>query len=146
MSNAPRPRRRRAPAPIPDGLSTVGDREALDVRAVAAFAREHGHPRVVTVGASMGAISVLREAATYADVDAVVSVSSPGRWSGHSRVARLLFDRAAGPKKLLVLPGFGHAELGYTPEFAAMLGHEIFAMLFDSEWGSGRPGERLAYS
>lgn len=179
-----------------EGLSTVGDREALDVHAVVSLARERGYHLVVGVGASMGAISVLREAARFRDVDGVVSISSPGRWSGHGRVARmagvlvttgvgraiarrafktnvypewtwspppvemaelieppllivhgtndrfipkaqaqLLYARAKHPKRLLILPGFGHAELGYTPEFADMLRDEIGAMLTGDGWG-----------
>lgn len=82
-----------------EGASTVGDREAIDVQAVCAFARKRGAERVVPVGASMGAIAVLREAARFADVDGVVSVSAPGRWSGHGRIARVagvLVSTAAG--------------------------------------------------
>lgn len=71
------------------GRSTVGDREALDIRSVVALARSRGFDRVVTVGASMGGIAVLREAAFFGDVDAVVSISSPGRWAGHGALARL---------------------------------------------------------
>ncbi|MBU6534967.1 alpha/beta hydrolase [Streptomyces sp. NPDC057245] len=67
------------------GRSTVGDREVLDLAAAVAWARGLGHPRVVTVGFSMGGSVVLRHAALYADddaagTDAVVSVSSPARW------------------------------------------------------------------
>jgi pimeloyl-ACP methyl ester carboxylesterase len=178
------------------GESTVGDREALDVQAVAGFARQRGHGKVVTIGASMGAISVLREAARFHDVDGVVSISSPGRWSGHGRVANLagmlvstragrslarrafktrvypewtwspppiemieiieapvlivhgtndrfippaqaelLYARAKPPKRLVVLDGFGHAELGYTPVFGERLLKEIDAMLLGNGWG-----------
>jgi len=70
------------------GHSTVGDREALDVHAVVGHARDRGYDRVVTVGASMGGVSVLREAARFGDVDAIVSVSAPARWAGHGRIAR----------------------------------------------------------
>lgn len=87
------------------GLSTVGDREVLDLAAVVAWARSLGHRRVVTVGFSMGGSVVLRHAALYTDpategegvppvparggrtearaaahADAVVSVSAPARW------------------------------------------------------------------
>ena len=72
-----------------NGLSTVGDREALDVHAVVTHARKRGYLRVVTVGASMGAISVLREAARFRDVDGVVSISAPGRWAAQGASARL---------------------------------------------------------
>ncbi|WTI75661.1 alpha/beta fold hydrolase [Streptomyces sp. NBC_00727] len=90
------------------GLSTVGDREVLDLAAAVAWARSLGHRRVVTVGFSMGGSVVLRHGAlcggrgagagdggaagsvaerggrtgarTDAHADAVVSVSAPARW------------------------------------------------------------------
>ncbi|MGW1181624.1 alpha/beta hydrolase [Streptomyces drozdowiczii] len=90
------------------GLSTVGDREVLDLAAAVAWARSLGHRRVVTVGFSMGGSVVLRHAALYGDraadagdgggdgcvaerggrtgaredahADVVVSVSAPARW------------------------------------------------------------------
>ncbi|MCI3272035.1 alpha/beta hydrolase [Streptomyces cylindrosporus] len=71
------------------GLSTVGDKEVLDLAAAVRWARELGHTRVATVGFSMGGSVVLRHAALYrsgqegrteASSDAVVSVSAPARW------------------------------------------------------------------
>jgi pimeloyl-ACP methyl ester carboxylesterase len=62
------------------GLSTVGDHEIRDVDVAVGYARELGYQRVVTVGFSMGASVVLRHAALVGGVDAVVSVSGPGRW------------------------------------------------------------------
>ncbi|WP_420034788.1 alpha/beta hydrolase [Streptomyces sp. cg28] len=67
------------------GRSTVGDREVLDLAAAVTWARSLGHPRVVTVGFSMGGSVVLRHAAlhrgrTEARTDAVVAVSAPARW------------------------------------------------------------------
>ncbi|MEU0070653.1 alpha/beta fold hydrolase [Streptomyces sp. NPDC006332] len=90
------------------GRSTVGDREVLDLAAAVEWARSLGHPRVITVGFSMGGSVALRhaalygpnppkegpvregrvdaargraaEAASYAATDAVVSVSAPARW------------------------------------------------------------------
>ncbi|MFC8510656.1 alpha/beta hydrolase [Streptomyces sp. NPDC057411] len=66
------------------GLSTVGDREVLDLAAAVRWARELGHPRVATVGFSMGGSVVLRHAAlergTDARADAVAAVSAPARW------------------------------------------------------------------
>ncbi|MFF0160241.1 alpha/beta hydrolase [Streptomyces sp. NPDC005263] len=90
------------------GRSTVGDREVLDLAAAVEWARSLGHPRVITVGFSMGGSVALRHAALYgpnppkegpeyewrmdaaadsatgseaeAAADAVVSVSAPARW------------------------------------------------------------------
>jgi alpha-beta hydrolase superfamily lysophospholipase len=64
------------------GDCTLGDLEQLDVAAAVQVARHAGRP-VVLVGASMGAIAVLRYAAGP-DADpglaGVVAVSSPARW------------------------------------------------------------------
>jgi pimeloyl-ACP methyl ester carboxylesterase len=62
------------------GLSTVGDREVLDLAAATRWARELGYQRVTSVGFSMGAAVALRHAAAYRDVAAVVAVSAPSRW------------------------------------------------------------------
>ncbi|MGW7787434.1 alpha/beta hydrolase family protein [Streptomyces tricolor] len=62
------------------GRSTVGDKEVLDLAAAVEWARGLGHPRVATVGFSMGGSVVLRHAALYGGTDAVVSVSAPARW------------------------------------------------------------------
>src|ERR1700689_4069551 len=62
------------------GLSTLGDREIKDLDVVVAYARELGYRRIVTVGFSMGASIVLRHAGLIGGIDAVVSVSGPGRW------------------------------------------------------------------
>ncbi|MFE6715355.1 alpha/beta hydrolase [Streptomyces sp. NPDC057695] len=66
------------------GLSTVGDREVLDLAAAVRWARELGHARVATVGFSMGGSVVLRHAAldrgTRGSADAVAAVSAPARW------------------------------------------------------------------
>ncbi|MFE0132992.1 alpha/beta hydrolase [Streptomyces sp. NPDC059037] len=75
------------------GLSTVGDREVLDLAAAVEWARSLGHARVVTVGFSMGGSVVLRHAALSgsahggrtearvdAQIDAVIAVSAPARW------------------------------------------------------------------
>lgn len=63
------------------GLCTLGDLERHDVEAAVEAARAHGD-RVVLIGASMGAIAVLRHAATHGvEVDGVVTVSSPAEWS-----------------------------------------------------------------
>ena len=62
------------------GLSTVGDLEIKDLDVAVAYARELGYQRVAAVGFSMGASIVLRHAGLVGGVDAVVSVSGPGRW------------------------------------------------------------------
>lgn len=62
------------------GLSTVGDREILDVEAVVRHARVIGYRRVVTVGFSMGAAVAVRHAGLVGGVDGVVAVSGPARW------------------------------------------------------------------
>jgi fermentation-respiration switch protein FrsA (DUF1100 family) len=43
--------------------------------------------------------------------------------------AELLYARAGEPKRLLVLPKFGHAEDGFTPEFAEQLAGEVEALV-----------------
>ena len=73
-----------------DGVCTYGDREILDVDAAVRFARRErpGEP-VVALGISMGGTSVLRHAGLIGGVDAVVSISAPARWEGHtSRAVR----------------------------------------------------------
>jgi len=82
-----------------DGLTTLGDLEALDVHAVVQLARARGFERVVTVGASMGGIAVVREAVDFADTDGLVTISAPARWTGHgarARVSGLLVSNRAG--------------------------------------------------
>src|SRR5207248_657895 len=62
-----------------EGLCTLGDLERHDVGAAVAFARDHA-AAVVVVGASMGAIAVLRHASDDPDLGGVVAVSSPALW------------------------------------------------------------------
>jgi pimeloyl-ACP methyl ester carboxylesterase len=69
------------------GLSTLGDKEIDDLDVAVRYARELGYRRVATVGFSMGGSVVLRHAALRGGVDAVVSVSSPGRWFYRGTVA-----------------------------------------------------------
>ena len=158
------------------GLSTLGDKEIDDVDVAVRYARELGYQRVATVGFSMGGSVVLRHAALRGGVDAVISVSGPGRWyyrgtmamrrvhlAAERRLGRAftkyvlktrisadgwpnpdpmppaeaaarisptpvlivhgdqdiyfppdhgqqLYDAAAEPKELWLIPGFGHAE------------------------------------
>jgi pimeloyl-ACP methyl ester carboxylesterase len=62
------------------GMSTLGDREILDVDVALGYARELGYQRIATVGFSMGASIALRHAALIGGAGAVVSVSGPGWW------------------------------------------------------------------
>jgi pimeloyl-ACP methyl ester carboxylesterase len=73
------------------GVSTLGDREVLDLDAAVALARRLGYRRVVTNGWSMGGSGVLRHAGLTGrgrvhgfpvrePVDAVVAVSTTSRW------------------------------------------------------------------
>src|SRR5579863_1727348 len=62
------------------GLSTLGDKEIYDLDVAVRYARELGYAKVVTIGFSMGSSVVLRQAALRHGVDAVISVSGPGRW------------------------------------------------------------------
>lgn len=59
------------------GLSTFGDREALDVAAGVDWLHAFGHERVVLVGLSMGATAALHAAWAGVPVDGVVTVSAP---------------------------------------------------------------------
>jgi pimeloyl-ACP methyl ester carboxylesterase len=43
--------------------------------------------------------------------------------------ARMLFERAGDPKRLLLIPEFGHSEDGFTPEFADRLAGEVQQLL-----------------
>ena len=69
------------------GLSTLGDKEIDDLDVAVRYARELGYQRVATVGFSMGASVALRHAALRGGVDAVISVSGPGRWFYRGTVA-----------------------------------------------------------
>ena len=73
------------------GLSTLGDREVKDLDVAVAWARELGYRRIAAVGFSMGASVVLRHAGLIGGLDAVVSVSGPGRWyyRGTERMRRV---------------------------------------------------------
>jgi pimeloyl-ACP methyl ester carboxylesterase len=62
------------------GTTEVGGIEELDIDAAVAYARACGYPRVATLGFSMGACAVIKQAALPPGVDAVASVSSPARW------------------------------------------------------------------
>jgi uncharacterized protein len=62
-----------------EGLCTLGDLERLDVAAATVAARDLA-PRVVLVGASLGAIAVLRYAVDDPALAGVVTVSAPAQW------------------------------------------------------------------
>jgi alpha-beta hydrolase superfamily lysophospholipase len=62
------------------GRCTLGDLERHDVAAAVAVARERSS-KVVLVGVSMGAIAVLRYAATDSSIAGVVTVNCPARWT-----------------------------------------------------------------
>lgn len=176
------------------GWCTGGELESLDVHAAVGFARSRGFARVVTVGASLGGIAVIRAAGTPfpgGDADAIVAISTPSRWGTSDtkavrrmtwiftspvgrRVVRRLFgtridlkwgnpeppmeavakilapilivhgaddhffpvteaellhERAPEPKRLLVIDRFGHAEDGFTEQFAERLISEIEGLL-----------------
>ncbi|HEV2787014.1 MAG TPA: alpha/beta fold hydrolase [Solirubrobacteraceae bacterium] len=75
------------------GVTTFGDREALDVAAGVRWLRARAVEQVHVVGVSMGASAVLHAAATAPDVEAVVVVSSPA-WVGRFETeAMLRLDR-----------------------------------------------------
>jgi pimeloyl-ACP methyl ester carboxylesterase len=67
-----------------EGRSSFGAREHLDVQAVVRHARGEGFDRIVTFGGSMGGIAVIRHGALMGGVDALMAVSTPARWNGHS--------------------------------------------------------------
>jgi predicted alpha/beta-fold hydrolase len=64
------------------GRSTLGDREALDVRAAASWLRCQGHLWVAGIGVSMGGTAVLRAAGSGSNsmLDAVCAVSAPAEF------------------------------------------------------------------
>ena len=102
------------------GVSTYGDREALDVEAVVALARaERERERIAAVGVSMGGVAVLRHAATLGGVDAVAAISAPARWDGHTSraVRQLAWLGSTGPGRGLArAAGVRLAPLAAWPE------------------------------
>ncbi len=88
-----------------DGMCTLGDAEALDVEAVVQTMRDMapGSP-IVGIGFSMGAAALMRAAALYRDIDAVISVSCPSRWRVPRRpapIAAMFLTRTSAGRKLL---------------------------------------------
>ena len=106
------------------GYSTVGDLEVHDLTAAVEFLRAEGHTHVAVLGWSMGGSVALRYAGLGGDVDAVVSVSSPGHWwergtapmrlvhwAAETRLGRLTTRLATHTR----LGGTGWAELPQSP-------------------------------
>jgi alpha-beta hydrolase superfamily lysophospholipase len=104
-----------------EGLCTLGDLERLDVAAAVVAARDLA-PRVVLVGASLGAIAALRYAVdvtTDLDLAGVVTVSAPAQWRlttprtalaaalTRTRIGRSLARRRG--VRLDLVAGMGHA-------------------------------------
>ncbi len=71
------------------GECTFGVLERHDVAAVVDWARSR-QDRIVLVGASMGALAVLAQAAVDPDLLGVVTVSSPGSWRLPIRIRSLV--------------------------------------------------------
>jgi pimeloyl-ACP methyl ester carboxylesterase len=80
------------------GVSTVGDKEIKDIEVAVGYARELGYQRIATVGFSMGASVVLRHGGLLGGVDAIVSVSGPGRWHYKGTRPMRLLHLAVGSK------------------------------------------------
>jgi uncharacterized protein len=182
------------------GVSDFGVGEINDVEAVVDLARRIGHERVVTCGASMGAISVVRHGGLIGGVDGVVAISCLAYWDWHEAAdprtaknmqarigtpagrlalrawgARLpddwkaaqspeevvgmispaplilihgrddrlfppdhamrLYEAAKEPKRLFMADGFGHAEGGFSPGFAAFLS-DLVAEEMEVDWSA----------
>ncbi len=82
-----------------EGISDFGGEEMHDVEAVVDMVRDVGHPALITMGTSMGAIAVLRHAGLIKQPDMVVSVSSLAYWDWHGGadpVARRNFHARVG--------------------------------------------------
>ncbi len=102
------------------GLCTYGDREVLDVEAVAGLARAErpGEP-VASVGLSMGGVAAIRHAASRGGVEAVVAISTPARWDGHrSRAVRQIrwVGSSPGGRRVAALLGVRLAEFRPWPD------------------------------
>ncbi len=141
------------------GLSTLGDREIKDLDVVVRWARELGYQRVAVVGFSMGASVVLRHASLVGRVDAVVSVSGPGRWyyrgtepmrrvhfAVEHRLGRFVAKRwlktrisPREPKDLWLIPDMGHAEAACGQQLVDRIGRWIGQAVSSGEAASQTP-------
>jgi pimeloyl-ACP methyl ester carboxylesterase len=97
------------------GLSTVGDREVLDVDAAIRYARWLGYRHVTTLGFSRGAAVVVRHAGlatrgrTQELTEAVAAVSGPSRWNfrGTSAMRRVQLGIGTRTGRAVVRHAFG---------------------------------------
>lgn len=101
------------------GVCTYGDREYLDVDAVVRLARREAALPVATLGASMGGIAVIRQAALGEPPDAVMAVSTPARWEGHGtvpvrRITRMTATRSG--RRVMRALGFRLTDAWASPE------------------------------
>ncbi|WP_245929896.1 alpha/beta hydrolase [Allonocardiopsis opalescens] len=98
------------------GVSTIGDREVLDLDAVVRHARGLGYTRVATIGFSLGAAVAIRHAALFGGVDAAVAVSTPSRWYYRgTRAMRVLHWGAEHDLGRLVLRVFRDVRVTTVP-------------------------------
>lgn len=101
------------------GHTTVGDREVLDLGAVADAARRRGYEHVVVAGFSMGGAVAVRYAALHGGADAVVSVSAPARWyyrgTKPMRRAHWAVERRLGRLAVRLARGTRVAPKGWDP-------------------------------
>jgi pimeloyl-ACP methyl ester carboxylesterase len=93
------------------GIGDYGGAEIQDIDAVVALARARGHRTVITMGMSMGGITVLRHAALLGGVDAVVPISSLAWWNwrdtAHPKVAGWMDRRIVHKRGRLLLRLWG---------------------------------------
>lgn len=113
------------------GRSTVGDLEIHDVATAVEWLRAHGYGHVAALGWSMGGSAVLRYAGLGGDVDAVVSISSPGRWYERGtrpmRVVHWLCETRTGHVVLRISRKARLAGLGWEPVPEAP--HEVAGLI-----------------
>jgi predicted alpha/beta-fold hydrolase len=100
-----------------EGMSTIGVDEIADVEAGVSWlrARRPGVP-IVTIGFSMGASIMIRYAGLGGNPDAVVAVSSPGRW----------YERGTDPMRRL--------HLGVETRLGRLVLHRVFRTRVGGGW------------